>query len=56
MMTQNADEKREQIFSHILQECYKFKFIDPGEVFVDSTHVKVRKMQKRKSMKKKYTW
>lgn len=41
----------EQIFSHILQECYKFKLIDPGEVFVDATHVKARannkKMQKR---------
>ena len=41
----------EQIFSHILQECYKYKLIDPAEVFVDATHVKARannkKMQKR---------
>lgn len=41
----------EQIFSHILMECYKFKLIDPTEVFVDATHVKARannkKMQKR---------
>ena len=41
----------EQIFSHILQECYKFKLIDSREVFVDATHVKARannkKMQKR---------
>jgi len=41
----------EQIFSHILQECYKFRLIDPTEVFVDATHVKARannkKMQKR---------
>lgn len=41
----------EQIFSHILMECYKFKLIDPSEVFVDATHVKARannkKMQKR---------
>lgn len=41
----------EQIFSHILQECYKCKLIDPAEVFVDATHVKARannkKMQKR---------
>lgn len=41
----------EQIFSHILMECYKFKFVDPTEVFVDATHVKARannkKMQKR---------
>ena len=30
----------EQIFSHILSECYKYKFVDPTEVFVDATHVK----------------
>lgn len=32
----------EQIFSHILDECYKAKVIDPSEVFVDATHVKAR--------------
>lgn len=41
----------EQIFSRILEECYKFKFVDPCEVFVDATHVKAcansKKMQKR---------
>ena len=41
----------EQIFQHILEECYKFKLVDPTEVFVDATHVKARannkKMQKR---------
>ena len=41
----------EQIFSHILEECYKWKFVDPSEVFVDSTHIKARannkKMRKR---------
>lgn len=41
----------EQIFSHILEECYRFKFVDPTEIFVDATHVKARannkKMQKR---------
>ena len=41
----------EQIFSHILEECYRFKLVDPSEVFVDATHVKARannkKMQKR---------
>jgi transposase len=41
----------EQIFRHILEECYRFKLIDPTEVFVDATHVKARannkKMQKR---------
>lgn len=41
----------EQIFQHILEECYKFKLVDPTEVFVDATHVKARannkKMQKK---------
>ena len=41
----------EQIFSCILQECYKYRLIDPSEVFVDATHVKARanskKMRKR---------
>lgn len=41
----------EQIFQHILEECYRFKLIDPTQVFVDATHVKARannrKMQKR---------
>ena len=41
----------EQIFQHILMECYKFRLIDHSEIFVDSTHVKARannkKMQKR---------
>lgn len=40
----------EQIFSYILEQCYKFKLINPQEVFVDATHVKARannkKMQK----------
>ena len=30
----------QQIFSHILEECYKFKLVDPTEIFVDATHVK----------------
>lgn len=41
----------QQIFQHILEECYRFKLVDPTEVFVDATHVKARannkKMQKR---------
>ena len=41
----------EQIFQHILEECYRFKLVDSTEVFVDATHVKARannkKMQKR---------
>lgn len=32
----------EKIFEHILEECYKHGFVDPSEVFVDSTHVKAR--------------
>lgn len=32
----------EQIFSHILEECYKDNLVDPSEVFVDATHVKAR--------------
>ncbi len=30
----------EQIFSRILEECFKYKCVDPNEVFVDATHVK----------------
>ncbi|MGI6500493.1 MAG: IS1182 family transposase [Anaerostipes sp.] len=45
----------EQVFSYILSECYKFKFIDPKEVFVDATHVKAcannKKMRKRIAQK-----
>ncbi len=41
----------EQIFEHILEECYRFRLVDHSEIFVDSTHVKARannkKMQKR---------
>ena len=41
----------EQIFQHILEECYRFKLADPTEIFVDATHVKARannkKMQRR---------
>ena len=32
----------EEIFQHILEECYRFKLVDPTEVFVDATHVKAR--------------
>lgn len=41
----------EQIFQRILEECYRFRLVDPTEVFVDATHVKAhangKKMQKR---------
>ena len=30
----------EQIFARILEECFKYKFVNPKEVFVDATHVK----------------
>ena len=41
----------EQIFERILYECYRYKLVDPKEVFIDATHVKAnannKKMQKR---------
>lgn len=37
----------EQIFSHILEQCYKWKLVDPSEVFVDATHVKARANNKK---------
>ena len=37
----------EQIFEHILSECYKYKLVDPTEVFVDATHVKARANNKK---------
>ncbi|MBE5872348.1 MAG: IS5/IS1182 family transposase [Lachnospiraceae bacterium] len=37
----------EQIFQHILEECYRFKLVDPTEVFVDATHVKARANNKK---------
>lgn len=41
----------EQIFAKILEDCYKWKLVDPTEVFVDATHVTARannkKMRKR---------
>ncbi len=41
----------EQIFSKILEDCYKWGLVDPSEVFVDATHIKARannkKMRKR---------
>ncbi len=37
----------EQIFEHILKECYKYQFVNPNEVFVDATHVKARANSKK---------
>ena len=41
----------EQIFERILYEYYRYKLVDPKEVFIDATHVKAnannKKMQKR---------
>jgi transposase len=41
----------EQIFAHILSECYKHKLVDPSEIFVDATHVKARANNKKKQKK-----
>ncbi len=41
----------EQIFAHILEECYRFHLVDPSEVFVDATHVKARANSKKKRMR-----
>lgn len=30
----------EQIFSRILEECFRYGLVNPKEVFVDATHVK----------------
>ena len=37
----------EQIFSKILEDCYKWKLVDPSEIFVDATHVKARANNKK---------
>lgn len=37
----------EQIFSKILEDCYKWNLVDPSEVFVDSTHIKARANNKK---------
>lgn len=37
----------EQIFSQILSKCYKYKLVDPNEIFIDSTHVKARVNNKK---------
>ena len=41
----------ERIFERILYEYYRYKLVDPKEVFIDATHVKAnannKKMQKR---------
>ena len=37
----------EQIFSQILSKCYKYKLVDPNEIFIDSTHVKARANNKK---------
>lgn len=42
----------EQIFSKVLEECFKCGFVDPSVVFVDATHVKAS-ANKRKAIKAK---
>ena len=32
----------EQIFTHILEECFKHNYVDTKDIFVDATHVKAR--------------
>ena len=42
----------EEIFERILEECYRYNFVSPEEVFIDATHVKARANNK-KAMRKK---
>lgn len=37
----------EQIFERILYECYRYKLVDPKEVFIDATHVKANANNKK---------
>ena len=37
----------ERIFEHILTECYKYRLVEPAEVYVDATHVKARANNKK---------
>jgi transposase len=30
----------EQIFERILKECFQYKLVDPGTIFIDATHIK----------------
>lgn len=40
----------EQIFTRILEMCYKYDFVDPSVAFVDATHIKAS-ANKRKAIK-----
>jgi transposase len=40
----------EQIFSRVLEECYRWDFVDPSVAFVDATHIKAC-ANKRKAIK-----
>lgn len=42
----------EQIFTHILEECCRYGFVDKKEVFVDSTHVKASANNKKYTKEK----
>ena len=35
-----SESLAEQIFSHILQQCFDAGVVDPKDIFIDSTHVK----------------
>ena len=41
----------EQIFSKVLEECFRWDFVDPTTVFVDATHIKAC-ANKRKAIKR----
>ncbi len=41
----------EQIFSKVLEECFRWDFVDPSVVFVDATHIKAC-ANKRKAVKR----
>lgn len=41
----------EQIFTHVLEQCFRWDFVDPSVTFVDATHIKACS-NKRKAIKK----
>jgi hypothetical protein len=41
----------EQIFSKVLEECFRWDFVDPSVVFVDATHIKAC-ANKKKAIKR----
>ena len=37
----------EQIFERVLEECFRYKLVDPSTIFIDSTHVKAHANNKK---------